>query len=347
MLKKITHKLLKEEITDREVKFVNTFASKMDHLDWESIRDELIEMGYTNEESMLLILKTISSEDTDWDEDPLELFELGYWFSAFGKDTLEILKEHGLEVDIDFSDTYKVGDKVYLSTDGWCDFKPFFDRNDGNIFESYFCDEDHFRMYDLNTSFDDAWDSLNKKCIDYIKDYLNERFLNTKVTLSDSENLEDYLDSDVDSTITLSSDLIDRLTDDELKDLIKNSPELDNLEHEIEMSLEGAYNTVSEREISEKFMDEITDLFGKGKWDSVVRKDGIRKDKLIFEITDLFNGTTENYIFDTGINPSDDYNYFLTLVQDRMDSSLNPGDLSRYDPYVTGDDMYEELTNRF
>ena len=347
MLKKITHKLLKEEVTDREIKFVNNFATKRDDLDWEGIRDELIEMGYTNEESMLLILKTISSEDTDWDENPLELFELGYWFSAFGEDTLEILKEHGLEVDIDFSDTYRVGDKVYLSTDGWCDFKPFFDRDDQRIFDSYFCDEDHFRMYDFNTSFDETWDSLNKKCIDYIKDYLNERFLNTKVTLSDSENLEDYLDSDVDSTITLSSDLINKLTDDELKDLIKNSPELDDLEHEIKMSLEGAYNSVSEREISEKFIDEIIDLFGKGKWDSVVRKDGVRKDKLIFEITDLFNGTTENYILDSGVNPSDDYNYFLTLVQDRMDSSLNPGDLSRYDPYVTGDDMYEELTNRF
>jgi hypothetical protein len=113
------------------------------------------------------------------------------------------------------------------------------------------------------------------------------------------------------------------------------------------MSLEGAYNTVSEREISEKFMDEITDLFGKGKWDSVVRKDGIRKDKLIFEITDLFNGTTENYILDSGDNPSDVYNYFLTLIQDRMDSSLNPGNLSYYEPYITGYDMYEELTNRF
>lgn len=346
MLKKITHKLLKEEITDREIKFVNNFATKRDDLDWEGIRDELIEMGYTNEESMLLILKTISSDDTDWDENPLELFELGYWFSAFGKDTLEILKEYGYEVDIDFSDTYKVGDKVYLSTDGWCDFKSFFDRHDGSIFESYFCDEDHFRMYDFNTSFDEAWDTLNKKCIDYIKDYLKEKFLNTKVTLSDSENLEDYLDSDVDSTITLSSDLIDRLTDNELKDLIKNS-ELDDLESEIEMSLEGAYNTVSEREISEKFTDEITDLFGKGKWDTVIRKDGIRKDKLIFEITDLFNGTAENYILDSGTNPSDDYNYFLTLVEDRMDSSLNPGNLSYYDPYVTGDDMYEELINRF
>ena len=74
MKNKIIRKILKEEITEKLLTFVKNFAEKRDDLDWRDIRKYLRDdMGFSDEESMMLILKTITAEDTPWTEDPFEI----------------------------------------------------------------------------------------------------------------------------------------------------------------------------------------------------------------------------------------------------------------------------------
>jgi hypothetical protein len=362
MKNKIIRKILKEEITEKLLTFVKNLAEKRDDLDWRDIRKYLRDdMGFSDEESMMLILKTITAEDTPWTEDPFEIFYFHDWHTAFGSDMLEIFKENGVEISIDFSDTFKVGDKVFLKTDDWCDFKDLFAYDDDTyMFKKLYCEEDFFELYDYNPTFDESWDSLNQKCIDHIKDYLKEKFLNKKVTPEDSDDFEEYLDEvpeeyEGDMTITLTPEMIDRLDKDKkLEELIGTSDELNDVKYEITWSLSSAYNNSAQSEIGGKLLNEVKDIFGNGEWKSKsITKNGknVEVQDLVFDITSIFDQYVSNYISSRGDNPADEYTYFLEVVKEVLDDS---GDLLKsginYDyfhPDVDGNDMYEELIGRF
>ena len=381
MIKNIIHKILKEQeeqlsfefpgmvdpkkaqknAQEKTLKFVKNLAEKNDDMDWQDIKNYLIEkMGFDEEETMLLILKTITDEDTPWEEDPLDVFNFYQWHKVFGSEMLDIFKEHGIEISIDFSDTYKVGDKVFLRTDGMCDFKDLFRYSDDEyMVDKLFCKEDFFELYDYNPTFDESWNELNKKCIEYIKEYLKEKFLNKVVTPEDYDELEEYLDplpegEDSDRVITLTSEKIQKMSDDELKTLIESSDELDDLRYNITWSLESAYNTSAYDEISGKIKSAVEDVFGKGKWESKkVTRNGkeTTAENLIFDITSIFDDYVNNYIEHRGENPSDEFTYFIELAKEVLDDSndlLSTGiNYDYYYPSVDGNDMYEELTNRF
>jgi hypothetical protein len=272
---------------------------------------------------------------------------------------LNIFKEHGIEISIDFSDTYRVGDKVYLRTDGLCDFKKLFRYDsDEYMVDRMFCNEDFFEVYEYSPTFDESWDVLNKKCIDFIKEYLKEKFLNKVVTPEDYEELEEYLDSspegeDSDKVITLTPEKIQKMSDDELKTLIKSSDELDDLKYNITWSLDSAYNTSAYDEISGKILSAVEDVFGKGNWESKkVTRNGkeTTAQNLIFDITDIFDEYINNYISNRGENPTDEFTYFIDLAKEVLDDSndlLSTGiNYDYYHPDVDGDNMYEELMNR-
>lgn len=362
MISKITRKILKEEITDKVLKYVKKFAGDRDDYDWDDVKKHLEEnLGFSQEESMLLILKTLTAEDTPWDEDPLDIFDFYIWYKAFGSETVDILKDHSVVIDIQFSDTFNVGDKIYLRTDGLCDFKKLFKYDDDeHMAEKLYCDEDWFEMWDFSPTFEESWDTLNKKCIEYIKSHLKETFLNKKITLEEPDDLEEYLDEvpeeyEGERTITLTSDKIDKLSDNELKTLIENGDEFeDNLRYEITWAYESAYNNVGTNEISNKLTREIEDVFGKGEWKSkTVKKNGkdVQSDELIFDITSIYNEYINNYITERGEIPSDQYTYFIELAKEVLDdtnSLLSTGiNYGYFYPDIDGDDMYEELTNRF
>jgi hypothetical protein len=382
MIKHIIYKLLKEEDNQMEIdfndlpnpkkskelaekkmlNFVKNLAVKNEDWDWNDIKKYLEnDVGVSEEETMLLILKTIIDEDTPWEEHPLDVFNFYQWHKVFGSEMLDIFKEHGIEISIDFSDTYKVGDKVFLRTDGICDFKKLF-RYDGDEYmvDKLFCNEDGFELYSYNPTFDESWGSLNKKCIDYIKEYLKQKFLNKVVTPEETYGLEEYLDptpegeEESDRVITLTSEKIQRMSDDDLKTLIETSEELDNLKYEIHWSLESAYNTSAYDEISEKISSAIEDVFGKGIWESKkVTRNGKEtiKENLIFDVTSIFDDYANNYISERGENPNDEFTYFIDLAKEVLDDSndlLSTGiNYDYYHPDIDGEDMYEELTNRF
>ena len=361
MIKKITRKILKEEITDKVLKYVKKFAEEKDDYDWKDVRRHLEnDLGFTDKEAMLLILKTITAEDTPWNEDPLDVFYFGDWYEAFRSETIDVLKEHGIVIDIQFSDTFDVDGKIYLRTDGWCDFEKLFKYDeDEYMVKKLYCEEDWFELYDYNPTFDEAWDSLNKKCIDYIKTYLKEKFLNKQVTPEDPDELEVYLDEvpedyEGDRIITLTSDKIDKMSDGDLQTLIKDSDDLENLRYEITWALSSAYNNSASTEISEKLTSAITDVFGEGKWKSkTVKKGGkdIQSDELIFDITDIFDEYVNNYMNERGEIPSDQFTYFIDLAKEVLDdtnSMLSTGiNYDYFYPDVDGNLMYEELINRF
>lgn len=380
VIKNIVHKILKEQgeqlglefpgmsnpkksrktAQERALEFVKNLAEKNEDMGWRDIKEYLNdELGFDEEETMLLILKTITDEDTSWDEDPLEVFDFNDWYRAFGGNMLNIFKEHGIEISIDFSDTYRVGDKVYLRTDGLCDFKNLFRYDsDEYMVDKMFCNEDFFEVYEYNPTFDESWDGLNKKCIDFIKEYLKEKFLNKVVTPEDYEELEEYLDSspegeDSDRVITLTPEKIQKMSDDELKTLIKSSDELENLRYEITWSLESAYNTSAYDEISGNILSAVEDVFGKGNWESKkVTRNGkeTTAENLIFDVTSIFDEYINDYISNRGENPTDEFTYFIDLAKEVLDDSndlLSTGvNYDYYHPSVDGNDMYEELLNR-
>jgi hypothetical protein len=144
------------------------------------------------------------------------------------------------------------------------------------------------------------------------------------------------------------------MSDDDLKTLIETSEELDNLKYEIHWSLESAYNTSAYDEISEKISSAIEDVFGKGIWESKkVTRNGKEtiKENLIFDVTSIFDDYVNNYISERGENPNDEFTYFIDLAKEVLDDSndlLSTGiNYDYYHPDIDGEDMYEELTNRF
>lgn len=361
MINRITRKILKEEITNRVLDHIKKFAEKHDDYDWKDIRNYLENnLGFSDKEAMLIILKVLTDEDTPWDEDPLDVFYFGDWYEAFRGETIDILKEHGVVIDIQFSDTFSVGDKVYLRTDGWCDFKDLFAYDDDErMIEKMFCEEDWFELYDYHSTFDESWDVLNKKCIDYIKSYLKEKFLNKKITPEDPDELEEYLDEvpegyEGDRVITLTSDKIDKMSDDELQTLIKDGDELLDLKYEIQWSYGSAYNNAASTEISDKLVNEIKYVFGDGEWKSkTVKKGGndVQIQELVFDITSIYDQYINDYISQNGELPTDQYSDFIGMAKEVLDDSnsmLKSGiNYDYFYPSVDGDDMYEELRNRF
>lgn len=332
-MKNSVHKILKEVVNEKLLTMVKNLAKRRDE-SWEELYDYLKdELDFEDKEAMELVIRTLTSEE--WEENPLDVFDFYTLFKALGMDLLTILKEVGHELTYDFSDIIKKDGKVYLVVDDWCEFKDLFRYDDDeNVFDRLFCKEDFFEFYNYDPSFDESWDAVNKDSLKIIRDYLIEKFNNKTISVDDYEDFDGFLDQeigeDVDGyTITLTPEKIDKLIqNNKLGDLIKDSDDLDDLKNEINWSNSDAQNSAVESEVYTKFMDTITDMFGKhnrqtktvNRWNSKESKTkSVTIDQLVFDITDKFGTIIEDYVGIEQSDPGSDYNLFIRVIKQVLD----------------------------
>ena len=344
------------KIKDRELSYVRKLAQGDNT--WDEVFEQLLKLGFEKDEAMEYILETIS---LDWSgDDPLDIFGLWELHKIFGSDLIGTLKKYNFELDVSFSDIYHKDGKDYLVVSWWCDFKDLFKYSeDSYAIENVFCKEDFFEWFDFNPTFSESWDNLNKKSINYIKTYLKEKFLNKEITLEEPDELEDYLDEvpdgyEGDRVITLTTEKIDSMSDDELEILIDTGDELENLKYEINWSLSSAFNNAAYREIHNSLIEAIEDLFGKPiRTTKTVMKNGkkVSVDELVFDITSFYEEFVNDFIESQGENPSDEYSYGISFIQRVLDDRgelLSSGiNFDYFHPDVTDEDMYEEIRDRF
>jgi hypothetical protein len=333
MEKKIIKHILKEVVNEKLLTMVKNLAKRRDE-SWEELYDYLKdELDFEDKEAMELVIRTLTSEE--WEENPLDVFDFYTLFKALGMDLLTILKEVGHELTYDFSDIIKKDGKVYLVVDDWCEFKDLFRYDDDeNVFDRLFCKEDFFEFYNYDPSFDESWDAVNKDSLKIIRDYLIEKFNNKTISVDDYEDFDGFLDQeigeDVDGyTITLTPEKIDKLIqNNKLGDLIKDSDDLDDLKNEINWSNSDAQNSAVESEVYTKFMDTITDMFGKhnrqtktvNRWNSKESKTkSVTIDQLVFDITDKFDTIIEDYVGIEQSDPGSDYDLFIRVIKQVLD----------------------------
>lgn len=241
--------------------------------------------------------------DTD-----LELGQLWLRYDGFGKHNFDYIIR--LLEKTYFNDIRVEGDKVYLITDGYCDFTDLFDSRDTSQYgyvneylaEKIFCDEDFWEpYYDVVYNWVyQVWEIVENKpeLSQYIVKHIEENYMGEEVTDKTIEDGYDERPIDKEYLTWLSNNL------SELGDLIDDEDIFSDLKDELRWAYESAYNTASIDEVYNAAIGEIKGVFGDGQWESkVVRKmDGeVTRHEMVFDISsiiidvinDFFNTCTE------------------------------------------------------
>lgn len=159
---------------------------------------------------------------------------------------------------------------VDLLCDGWYDFIDWF--YDGSIGYSHSNpryvaknilgeDNDWEPYYDVvNNWTDQVWDNLNNKGIEIVKNHIKETIIPTNVEFN-PESLDmdaDNFETNEDSYVTLTPEILDSLSESDLGMLIKDY--FDDLKSEMTWAYEGAYNNAAKDEWYEEYTDAIIDI---------------------------------------------------------------------------------------
>ena len=288
-----------------------------------------------------------------------------------------------------FGDIHYEGGKYFLKSDGWCDFIPLFKDTDSGygymgkyLAERVLCDDDdywepyeaHDLVYDWTVQ---VWEMVveDKKLYQYIVEWIGDTLIGDEMRLDNEETTltkENVLDWSADSDVL--GQMIDEL--DVFEDLRLN----------LAWAYSSAYNTAARDEIYNSTVGSIMDIFGKGKWESNVKKryngDEITVHNLVFDVTSLVDdvlvetiedclagcrkywnpdahlnyleGQTEEEAFEEWCDctdfPFNDFSSFIDLLEYYLDSNqelLNP----RYDEHPDESKIrpyfIEDAYNRF
>lgn len=193
-----------------------------------------------------------------------------------------------------FNDIELRGDKLYLITDGLCDFTDLFVDNDSSQYnyinkwlaEQIFCDDGDYwePYYDVVHDWgNQVWEMVmnNTELYKYISNHIKEGGYVGK-ELSTSDEFEDPENEGF---------RIDMLKDKVLmEELIEHDDLFDDLKNELTWAYESAYNTAARDEIWVSAKGVISDAFGNSEWESkVIRKlDGeVTRHLLVFDVTSI------------------------------------------------------------
>jgi uncharacterized protein YifE (UPF0438 family) len=259
-----------------------------------------------------------------------------YGDSEVDKDVYEKMKSNVIG---QISDLEMRGEELYLKSSGWCEFKPWVSSYNEDMFQYYFCDEDHHEMF-YDTIYDWAeqvWENIDKENMVMVRDYIK------------NHNIGDEVTNDDDETVEITVEFIDGISDSDLGTIVDN--DLDDLKNELSQAYHWGYNNAYESEFSDKVMEDITDYLGSSKedvkWESWTREmyDGTTKEfhhlyfKVSFDvILDNLNTLADSYFYHDTESEEYEYNDYTDLVgelineYDQLDGiSINMPD-HPYDP---------------
>ena len=241
-----------------------------------------------------------------------------------------------------FNDTEGLYPNMVLSVDGWDDFSELFSNRD--LAEEAFSEDhsDFFSYYD--TPMDEIVSDMTGKAMDSVIESIPAY---TKILHNTGDDLYEMgveLDNDAHEDILINKGFIDRLRtqiknnevdgEDVLNFLLDHS-ELIDLERDIRSAYERTINDMVESDISNRGMEEITELFGgKPDWvENTKSGDSARYDLKVPIPTELIDRVIEHYIDTETSFVEEQESYFLDAVVKMLDEEYEKLSLPNLDYY--------------
>ena len=177
---------------------------------------------------------------------------------------------------------------VDLICDGWSDFVDWFasggrDTDYQYIAKQVLGEDDIFEpYYDVVSDrdwYDSVWDIANKETIQYVRNYIKEKFLLSGATLTiDTREIADYIPeewvNEDDDEIELTAERLDEISDDGIGHMIEEIDDFDDLKDEMKYAYGDAYNSAARHGYYEAYTDAILKTLGGGnpRWEATGKK---------------------------------------------------------------------------
>ncbi len=249
--------------------------------------------------------------------------------------------------NMSFNDTEGLYPNMVLSVDGWDEFAELF--KDRDLAEQAFSEDhsDFFSYYD--TPMDEIVSDMTGKAMDSVIESIPAY---TKTLINTGDDLYVMgveMDNDADEDILINKGFIDRLRaqiknnevdGEEILIVLLEHSELSGLESDIRSAYERTMNDVIESDISNRGIEEISELFGgKPDWvENTKSGDSRRYDLKVPIPTELIDKVLEHYIDVEGTWPEEQESYFLDALKNTLDEEmdlLSLPDLNYYYPDTT------------
>ena len=253
--------------------------------------------------------------------------------------------------DKHFHDTKLRGNRIIMEVGHWEEFAEMFEDSDSqygymgrSLAKAVLAEDDYWEpYYDVVQNWSqEVWGEMDSDSIKKVIDFIREKYLGQSIEI-DGEDVE----------ITEELLQIWSRSSDTLEEVIRDNPDFEEIKLNLERAYETAYNDVARNQIYDAAHEVITDLFGKGNWESqVVKKfDGTEKTNhfLEFDITNIFwdviSSFFENHCdFDYDRECDFEYGSFFDntrycMYEEWWEEELNP----RFDEYPD----YREVSKYF
>ena len=250
-----------------------------------------------------------------------------------------------------FNDTEGLYPNMVLSVDGWDEFSELFKNRD--LAEEAFSEDysDFFSYYD--TPIDEIVSDMTGKAMDSVIESIPAYTDKIMVGVDGGEELyemgmteevvgdDDFLDINPTFINTLRTQIKNNEVDGEdVLNFLLDYSELIDLERDIRSAYERTMNDVTESDITNRGIEEITELFG-GKPDWVENNKSENTNKYNLEVpipTELIDRVIEHYIDVETAFVEEQESYFLDAVARMLDEEyekLSLPDLDYYYPDTT------------
>ena len=245
-----------------------------------------------------------------------------------------------------FNDTEGLYPNMVLSVDGWDDFSELFSNRD--LAEEVFS-EDHsefFSYYD--TPMDEIVSDMTGKAMDSVVESIPTYTDKIMVGVNGGEELyemgmpeevvgdDDFLDINPTFINTLRTQIKNNEVDGEdVLNFLLDHSELIDLERDIRSAYERTMNDVIESDMSNRGIEEITELFGgKPDWvENTKSGDSRRYDLKVPIPTELIDRVMEHYIDHETAFVEEQESYFLEAVVRMLDEEYEKLSLPNLDHY--------------
>lgn len=262
--------------------------------------------------------------------------------------------------NMSFNDTEGLYPNMVLSVDGWDEFAELFKNRD--LAEQAFS-EDHSDFFSyFDTPMDEIVSDMTGKAMDSVIESIPAY---TKILHNTGDDLYVMgveMDNDADEDILINKGFIDRLRTqiknnevdgEEILIVLLEHSELSELERDIRSAYERTMNDVIESDISNRGIEEITELFG-GKPDWVENSKSGNSNRYDLKVpipTELIDKVLEHYIDVEGTWPEEQETYFLDALKNTLDEEmdlLSLPDLDYYYPDTTkAKEWFEESLHNY
>ena len=144
------------------------------------------------------------------------------------------------------------------------------------VAKSIFGEDDNFEPYDdvVQNWVDEVWDPTSNENVEHIKEYIKEKILPVEVDTDELDLDETFGPINEEGYITLTPEILDKLSKDQLGKIIDDVDEFDQLKDETKWAYEIGYNQAISSEWYEAYIDEIFSLIGgdgKPEWEKTGR----------------------------------------------------------------------------